>query len=217
MKDQKQFWNEAHKNAALTAHSAQQTGFAENIAKLLDQDSKILELGCGEGNDSIYFAKQGHTVTATDFSDVLINQNQIKYKHPELHFIQQDISQPFMFPDSQFDVVYARLSLHYFTNAVTRHVFTEIARVLKPGGKLCFMCKSTGDRLYGQGTQLESDMFELDGHVRHFFSADYAKELLAHNFIVDSLAVGEEEMYGKISGFVKVVATRVKSVSLASQ
>lgn len=208
MRDQKQYWNEAHKNSALTAHSAKQTPFAEEVSKLIAPGSNILELGCGEGNDSIYFAEQGHKVTATDFADVLIYQNQERYSNPNLQFVQQDISQPLAFPDVQIDAVYARLSLHYFTDEVTRRAFAEIARVLKPGGKLCFMCKSTSDRLYGQDTQIEPDTFELDGHVRHFFSEEYAKELLAKNFEVDLLESGQKELYGEMSGFIKAVATK---------
>ena len=91
---------------------------------------------------------------------------------------------------------------------MTQQVFAEIARVLKPGGKLYFMCKSTDDRLYGKGDKIERDMFELDGHVRHFFSEAYAKKLLAGLFTIDTLQTGQEDMYGKVSGFVKVFATK---------
>jgi hypothetical protein len=70
------------------------------------------------------------------------------------------------------------------------------------------MCKSTDDRLYGKGIELEPDMFDMDGHVRHFFSEAYARELLAPSFTVDALETGQEDMYGKISGFVKVIATK---------
>jgi len=208
MKDQKQLWNSAHMQSALTAHSEHQTNFAEYVNGVIPANADILELGCGEANDSIYFAQQGHNVTATDFSDVLIAQNQRRYNNPNLQFIQQDISAPLAFNDEQFDAIYARLSLHYFTNEVTERVFTELARVLRTGGVLCFMCKSTEDRLYGKGEKVEQDMYELEGHVRHFFSEAYARNLLAQDFTITSLQTGQEDMYGKVSGFVKVIATK---------
>ena len=71
------------------------------------------------------------------------------------------------------------------------------------------MCKSTEDRLYGQGTEIEQDMYDMDGHVRHFFSESYARKLLMGLFSIDSLQTGQEEMYGKVSGFVKVFATKL--------
>lgn len=207
MKDQKQFWNDAHKKSIIAAHSTYQTKFAEEVIKTLPAHSVLLELGCGEGNDSIYFAEQGHEVVATDVADSIVHQNAHRYNHPKLRFVQQDTSQPFTFPGDSFDVVYARLSLHYFTDAVTRRIFAEIARILKPGGKLCFMCKSTDDRLYGKGKQIEPDIFESD-HVRHFFSEAYAKDLLKQDFIIKTIESGKEIIYGKTSGFVKVIAIK---------
>lgn len=208
MKDQKQLWNDAHMQSALAAFSKTHTNFAEDCNQAIPAGANILELGCGDGNDSIYFAEQGHQVIATDFAEVTIDANKHRYNNPNLQFIQQDISAPLDFKDEQFDVVYARLSLHYFTDEVTGRVFDELARVLKAGGLLCFMCKSTEDRLYGKGDLIEQDMYELDGHVRHFFSEAYARKLLAKNFTVTSLQTGQEDMYGKVSGFVKVIATK---------
>lgn len=208
MHDQKELWNEMHRDAALKSHSEKQTDFAEAVNVVLSPNSVLLELGCGEANDSIYFAAHGHDVIATDFSDVVIAQHQLNHTQQNLHFEQLDISQSFPFDDSSFDAVYARLSLHYFVDTVTRQAFAEIARVLKPGGKLCFMCKSIEDRLFGKGTEVEPNMYQLDCHVRHFFSADYAKDLLAPHFAADLIETGQEEMYGKMSGFVKVVATK---------
>ena len=208
MKNQKKFWNEAHRKAILAAHSTHQTLFAEAVNKDLLPGSVILELGCGEGNDSIYFANHGHKVVAIDFSDVLIEQNQKRYNNPKLRFIQQDTSQPLTFPDGQFDAVYARLALHYFDDGTTRQVFAEIARVLKRGGKLCFMCKSTDDILYGKGKELGPDMYELDGHVRHFFSENYTKELLSQSFSIDTLRSGKDVLYARESNFIQAIATK---------
>ena len=207
MKDQKQFWNDAHKKSIIAAHSTHQTRFAEEVNKILPAHSVLLELGCGEGNDSIYFAEQGHEVVATDVAKSIIAQNTHRYSHPKLRFVQQDTGEPLAFPDASFDAVYARLSLHYFTDVVTRGVFAEIARVLKPGGKFCFMCKSTDDRLYGKGKQIEPDMFESD-HIRHFFSETYAKDVLKKDFTIESIKSGQEDIYGMTSCFVKAVAAK---------
>ena len=39
---------------------------AENIIKYLDKDTLIMDCGSGAGNDSVYFASQGHKVIAID-------------------------------------------------------------------------------------------------------------------------------------------------------
>lgn len=215
MKDQLTHWNNAHKEQWLHKHSAQQTAFAEEVQSKIPHDASILELGCGEGNDSFFFAEQGHTVIATDFSDVVIEQNRRRWSNPRLTFATQDISQPLRFDDASFDVVYARLSLHYFTDEITQNVFREIARVLKPGGMICFMCKSTSDHIYGEGEQIEDDMYELKGHVRHFFSPQYAAKLLNNAQLQQTeMQVGEEQIYDRQSGFIKVIATNPLPASL---
>ena len=209
MKDQLAHWNTAHAEQWLHKHSAKQTAYAEEVNAQLPAHATILELGCGEGNDSIYFAEQGHTITATDFSDVAIKQNNERWTHPNLAFQVQDIRQPLKFGDASFDSVYARLSLHYFTDDTTKCVFREIARVLKPGGTLYFMCKSTDDHIYGQGDEIEKDMYELNGHVRHFFSKEYALELLDDAKLdQENIETGEEMIYDRQSAFIKVIAKK---------
>lgn len=209
MKDQRQHWNNAHEKQWLHAHSQHQTEFAEEVNAVIPKRAKILELGCGEGNDSIYFAEQDHEITATDFSDIVITQNKKRYTNPNLQFTEQNISQPLNYPDDSFDVVYARLSLHYFPDDVTQKIFKEIKRVLKPGGVLHFMCKSTSDGIYGQGRKIEPDMFELDGHVRHFFSEDYAAKLANVSGLTDlTVASGEDMVYDRKSAFIKASARK---------
>lgn len=220
MKDQLQHWNTAHTEHWLRAHSQEQTAFAEEVNALLPANSKILELGCGEGNDSLFFAKQGHTVVATDFSDVAVAENTKRLVHPSLQFRILDLSERFKYDDAQFVAVYARLSLHYFRDEVTADIFREIARVLKVRGLLFFMCKEVSDPIYGKGEKIEDDMFELDGHVRHFFSESYAKKLLDESGLqLRSMETGQEQIYNRHSAILKAVAIKPdwELLSFASQ
>lgn len=209
--DQKAHWDNMHQ-AGKVNHSSvlgESTDFAFEVEKIIPPVSSILELGCGSGNDSFYFANKGHKVLATDFSDVVIAKNKHKYKHNNLTFKTLDISKSMPFVDNKFDAVYARLSLHYFTDKVTKKIFREIHRILKPKGYLCFLCKSNKDTLYGQGKKIEMDMFECNGHIRHFFSEDYTRECLGEFFNIQKLESGEDNFYGKPSAFVKTTAKKL--------
>jgi len=209
--NQKQHWNELHKKGNIDHYSDKPTDFAEEVIKIIKPSSKILELGCGVGNDSIAFAHAGHLVVATDFSQVAITKNAERFKDTaHLTFKVVDMSNPLDFSSDHFDVVYARLSLHYFTNDVTRRIFNDIYKLLKPNGFLCFVCKSTNDPLYGKGVEVEKDMYENNGHLRHFFSEDYAKSLLGKNFEIEKIESGNETFYGSESAFVKVIAKAIK-------
>jgi ubiquinone/menaquinone biosynthesis C-methylase UbiE len=191
--------------------TTKQTDFAEEVVHIIKPNARILDLGCGLGEDDVVFAQAGHTVIATDFAEVAIQKNSERLKDiPNLRFEVLDMSMPFPYSDNEFDVVYARLSLHYFTDEKTKVIVSEIRRVLKPNGYLCFVCKSTKDELYGQGAEIEKDMFEENGHVRHFFSEEYARALLEEHFTIDKIGSEDKKIYTRDASFIKVIAHAVK-------
>jgi SAM-dependent methyltransferase len=87
-----------------------------------------LILGCGSGNDAAYFAKQGHTVTAVDFSEEAVAQAKAKYEGVEgLTFLRQDA---LALPESwneRFDLVFE----HTFYCAISPDRRGELVRTWK--------------------------------------------------------------------------------------
>jgi hypothetical protein len=71
------------------------------------------------------------------------------------------------------------------------------------------MCKEITDPIHGKGKKIEDNMYELDGHVRHFFSKEYAIELLAQSHLVaQNITTGQEIIYDHVSSFIKVSAKK---------
>jgi ubiquinone/menaquinone biosynthesis C-methylase UbiE len=144
-------------------------------AQLIPASQKrVLDLGGGEGRDSVYFAKRGFETFCLDFSDKAISSCIKKAVNAgvTVHPVRHDIMQPLPFKDSYFDAVFAHLSLQYFDDETTTQTFKEIRRVLKTGGLLFIKVKATDDPLYGLGQKMENDVFRF-GHIRHFFSRQY--------------------------------------------
>ncbi|GIW63517.1 MAG: hypothetical protein KatS3mg091_319 [Patescibacteria group bacterium] len=138
----------------------------------------LLDLGCGDGRDSIYFANKGLKVTAVDFSKSGIEklktrQNRIKNR---INCILKDIRN-INFPENSFVVIYAHLSLHYFDDKTTSKIFDNLYKVLKKGGLIFVKCKSTDDALFGKGKKVGENMYKK-GHVQHFFTKEYMTEKL---------------------------------------
>jgi len=207
MNDQRNLWENAHKTGTVEHYSRPISEFASEVLTKIQPNSEILELGCGVGKDAVAFAKAGHSVVATDFSRTAIQKNSQKFaKIPNLVFRELDISQAFPFEDNNFDVIYARLSLHYFTHDVTLRIFSEISRVLKSGGSLYFMCKSIDDPQYGMGEKIEDKMYIDHGHVRHFFSDEYVKQCLKNVFNIQNMETGSGIPFDKEWAYVKVNA-----------
>ena len=127
--DQIAMWDRKHGDGDHDKLRAVPSPLAELTAPYLKPQSYILELGCGVGRDSIYFAEMGHTVVATDGSKVVIEQDKQRTSHPRLKFEVLDISREFPYPEASFDVVYANLSIHYFQDDKTREIYRKITRL----------------------------------------------------------------------------------------
>lgn len=140
----------------------------------------ILDLGCGDGRDSFYFANRGLNVTAVDFSESGINhikEECLKKDIPNIVGVNQRI-EGLNLGGKMFDIIYAHLSLHYFNDRTTTQIFKRLYDSLNEGGLFFLKCKSKKDYLYGKGKKIGDDMFDLEGHIRHFFDKDYMREKL---------------------------------------
>lgn len=152
----------------------------------------ILDLGAGDGKDSLFFASKGYDVTALDFSKSGLDRLKSFEEAANIHTIQMDISQLELAPES-FDAIYANLSLHYFDDFTTKKIFHDIFLILKPGSYIMVRCKSTKDALYGKGEEIGKDMFVDNGKPRHFFTVAYLKEVL-NEFKLLSIEEKTEEL-----------------------
>lgn len=107
----------------------------ENLLPL--QGKRILDLGCGAGETSVYFALRGAQVTAVDISPEII---QVAQRLAQSYEVALDcrmvVAESLPFEDASFDAV--------FGNGVLHHVellpaLREVRRVLKPGGRAIFV------------------------------------------------------------------------------
>lgn len=93
---------------------------------------KLLELGCGAGEASVYFAKQGASVMATDLSDKMLEVVKVLAKNNGVSVDTACCSSTSIpFADESFDIIYAANILHHVDIEVT---IAEVLRVLKPNG-----------------------------------------------------------------------------------
>jgi SAM-dependent methyltransferase len=143
----------------------------------------ILELGCGTGNDAARLAREGYQVTAIDLSAEAIARAQARFGS-DVRFLVADMALPLPFRDASFDAVMSNVALHMFPDRVTRLVFAEIRRLVRPGGLFVFHVNAIEDRPLRARwrpvvRELEQDfVLEESGQTMHFFSDRYLRELL---------------------------------------
>lgn len=163
----------------------------------------LLDLGCGDGRDSIYFFNNGLQVTAVDFSKSGVEK--LKARQPKISCILRDIRNV-NFAENSFDVIYAHLSLHYFDDKTTSKIFNNLYKILKKGGLIFVKSKSADDVLFGQGEKVGENMYKK-GHVRHFFTKEYMAEELKM-FKIIKVRKTLSVYHGYKSSFIETVATK---------
>ena len=182
---------------------------ANNFAKrayVLIRNKKfkyLLDLGCGDGRDSIYFSNKGLSVTAVDFSESGIAK--LKMQSQKIKCIADDIRN-INFSENSFDVIYAHLSLHYFDDETTSKIFDKLSRILKKGGLIFIKCKSVDDALFGKGEKVDENMYKK-GHTRHFFTKDYMTEKLK-SFKIIKVRKSSSVYHEYKSAFIEAIATK---------
>lgn len=97
---------------------------------------RMLDLGCGDGWISIYFAKQGFKIEGIDSSKTAINkarQEAKKQKLGDVKFIHGD-ALDFPFPQQYFDIVFDRGFFHHLPQTEWRKYIRGVKKVLRADG-----------------------------------------------------------------------------------
>lgn len=136
---EKKYWEEVYcRDDVPTTPS----NFAKFCLDHFSPKSTILDIGCGNGRDSIFFSKQGFRVFAFDQSENSINLLKNKYTtNPS--FSVADIDK-FDFSDYNINIAYARFLLHAISESTFEKLFDNIFDLLPRGG--IFATESRSDR-----------------------------------------------------------------------
>ncbi|MGH3902394.1 MAG: class I SAM-dependent methyltransferase [Pseudonocardiaceae bacterium] len=98
---------------------------------------RVLDLGCGSGQDSVFLAQHGCITSAIDISTEAVA---LTRDHAKEHGVEVDVevgdALALPYPDRTFDLVTDRGCFHHVEREQRRRYAVEVARVLKPGGLL---------------------------------------------------------------------------------
>ena len=113
----------------------------EDIPKILSlfkkhNIKKILDLGCGSGRHTVYFAKRGFDVFGIDISKegVNITRSWLKKENLQADLKIGSIYNKLPYPDNFFDAVISTNVIHHNKIQNIRKTIKEIERILKPKG-----------------------------------------------------------------------------------
>lgn len=142
----------------------------------------ILELGGGQGRDTLYFAQKGFKVYVLDYTSSGIAV--IKKKAQELGLsnsveaFQHNVKNPLPFDDSLFEGCYSHmLFCMAFTFQEIKFLAQEVKRVLKTNGINIYSVRNLSDPHFGTGIHRGEKMYEVGGFIVHFFDKEMIEEL----------------------------------------
>ena len=116
---------------------------------------KCLDLGCGIGQYSKELINYGYEVISADISDIALQ----KVQEFNNNVIKVDMKENLPFSNDSFDLVFANLSIHYFSDQITKNLINEIKRILKKDG--LFIGSVNGIEGY---EKIKDTAIELENH-----------------------------------------------------
>ncbi|HJU59864.1 MAG TPA: class I SAM-dependent methyltransferase [Nitrososphaeraceae archaeon] len=157
---------------------------------------KILELGCGQGRDTLYFASKGLEVFAIDSSKIAIENLTIKAKELNFDINLKNINavEGLPFHNNHFDAVYSHMFYNMsFSDDELKFLFYETKRVLKNSGILSFSVRNDKDIMYRKGTKIVENIYNINGFQIRFFTKHDINFFINNNFKIKNILEGYEE------------------------
>src|SRR3954463_5285408 len=115
---------------------AERSAFVRLLDQAIDGDARIVEVGCGTGQMSLYLARADRVVVGADLTLAslrLAEAARRRFELPRAAVVHGDLFRPGL-KDGAFDVVYCSGVLHHTPDP--KAAFARIVRLAKPGGMI---------------------------------------------------------------------------------
>jgi SAM-dependent methyltransferase len=152
------------------------------------QAGRVLELGCGSGNNLSLFSAFGWDVTGMDISGAALAD--ARHNLEGGTFIECDLSSQFPLPEpARFDAVLLPNVIYYLPRSGFVRVLRECRRRAVPGGLFLLIARLPQDWRWGRGAQEEPGGFRLEcretgeyGLLNVFYDEDELLNLIDEHF-----------------------------------
>jgi SAM-dependent methyltransferase len=169
------YWNEYYSKQVAPK---QPSKFAMDIMMYLEKDKKMVELGCGNGRDSIFFSESGVDVIAIDQSDASIQILNNNNYNDKIEFISDDFIRTNILKNEIFDYAYSRFTIHSILEEEEDILVKRVHDALKYKGLFFIEVRSIKDDIYGLGTNIGRNIYVYNEHRRRFIVIDELVEKL---------------------------------------
>jgi len=195
---QRTFFRKAYETGQ---HGWPETGPTPHVARLVrslgsGRGKSALDLGCGEGRHTILMAAQGYAVTALDLEPLALRKARAYVRRAGLRaeFVTGN-ALDLKFDDGAFDLVLDYGCFHHVVTRDWARYRREIARVLRPGGRLVLSVFSTKFK-HHPGERHTRNWLVHRNHYDHFFTPVELRRAFAPTFQVEKILEEHEGLNG---------------------
>ena len=170
---------------------------------------RVLELGCGNGSNVWYLAKEGFDVVGIDGSETAIRmaQERLAKEGEKAQCVVGDVSNiADRFGPAEFDAVVDLGCLQCNKSGDVRSIVQQCERILRPGGRMFALLMACGSWGEGMGREIEPGTYTdvpegplKNRGVNHFFSREELDEIWQSfptrrvDYVVRSYELGTKE------------------------
>lgn len=163
----------------------------------LPANARLLDLGCGGGQDAGDLQQRGYRVVGVDRTSALLSAGRDCYR--SLPLVRADLRQ-LPFQAASFDGLWAAASLMHLPKPVARRVLTDLRKLIRPGG--LFAATVT----YGVTSRLVTDGWVPGRYFARWRKDELARAVRQAGWEILSLrVVSNQERKGR---WINVIARR---------
>lgn len=129
------FWEELYKDDNVSAFGTQPNDFLQEFLNLIDKNGNILDVGCGDGKNSLYPASLGYlNVDAFDISENAVNKLKRTAERIGVNVNAQVCDLANYFFNKKYDLIMSFGTLHFTEKASWRKFLADAKENTNIGG-----------------------------------------------------------------------------------